>query len=175
MSDTQHVKYASPHRSRFLGTTCLRISIVAVIIGLTAAFTRVGVLVPIALLVAVAGIIFGHWAGPRRSGQALIGALLSYAVAAGMVFGVMIPNYAQARTVAMTNECARNLREIDDAKQQWAVKFRKGNREIPASKDLEPFLPDGKFPQCPSGGTYDIHAITETPTCSVKSHNSKPE
>jgi hypothetical protein len=171
MSDTQHIKYASPHRSRFLGATCLRISIVAVIAGLAAAFTRVGVLVPIALLVAVAGIIFGHWAGPRRSGQALIGALLSYAVALGMVFGMMIPNYARARSVATTNECARNLREIDDAKQQWAVKFRKGNREIPTSKDLEPFMPGGKFPSCPSGGTYNIRSVTETPTCSVEAHN----
>ena len=175
MSDTQHTRFVSPHRIRFLGATCLKISIAAVIAGLVAAFTRIGLLVPIALVVAVAGIIFGHWAGPRRSGNALVGILLSYVVAAGMLFGVMIPSYAKARTTAMATECARNLRAIDEAKQQWAVKFRKGNREIPTAKDLEPFLPGNKFPQCPAGGTYNIRAITESPTCSVEAHNGKNE
>lgn len=175
MSETPHVKYASPHRIRFLGATCLKLGIVAVIVGLTAAFTRIGVLVPFALVIGLAGIIFGHWAGPRRSGKALVGVLLSYAVAAGMVFGVMIPNYARARNLAITTECARNLRAIDEAKQQWAVKFRKGNKEIPAANDLGPLMKDGKFPLCPGGGNYNIRAVTETPTCSVDSHNSKFE
>ena len=175
MSDTQHTRFASPHRSRFLGATSLRISIVAMIVGLAAAFTRVGLLVPVALIVAIAGIIFGHWAGLRRSGQALIGALLSYLVAAGMVFGVMLPNYARARATAQATECARNLRQIDEARQQWAVKLHKGNHEIPTPKDLESFLPGNKFPQCPAGGTYNIRSLTETPTCSIAAHNGKSE
>jgi hypothetical protein len=175
MSEAPHGKFTSPHRIRFLGATCLKISIAAIILGLAAALTRFGVLVPIALVVAFAGIAFGHWAGLRRSGKALIGALLSYAVAAGMVFGVMVPNFVNVRNNSVTFECARNLRAIDEAKQLWAVKFRKGNRETPTPKDLEPFLKDGKFPACPGGGTYNIRSITETPKCSVAAHNSKPD
>ncbi len=64
------------------------------------------------------------------------------------------------------NACINNLREIDAAKQQWALEKNKTQDAIPTAQDLLPYFKDGTFPVCPSGGTYAINAVGELPTCS---------
>jgi DNA repair exonuclease SbcCD ATPase subunit len=68
------------------------------------------------------------------------------------------------------NACINNLRQIDAAKQQWALEKNKTADAIPAVQDLLPYLKDGIFPVCPSGGTYAINAVGEAPTCSTPGH-----
>ncbi|MGH7975075.1 MAG: hypothetical protein ACREDS_09305 [Limisphaerales bacterium] len=68
------------------------------------------------------------------------------------------------------NACINNLRQIDAAKQQWALEKNKTADAIPTALDLLPFFRNGIFPVCPSGGTYTIGAVGDPPTCSVPGH-----
>ena len=68
------------------------------------------------------------------------------------------------------NTCINNLRQLDAAKQQWALEKGKSGEDIPRPQDLLPYLKDGVFPACPDGGRYVIHSVDELPTCSVRGH-----
>jgi len=71
---------------------------------------------------------------------------------------------------AQLNACINNLRQIDAAKQQWALENDKTADAIPSAQDLLPYLSNMVFPVCPSGGTYTINAVGVPPTCSVPGH-----
>jgi small-conductance mechanosensitive channel len=77
--------------------------------------------------------------------------------------------YAEAE-LEKRNECINNLRQIDAAKQQWALENNKTADTIPTAQDLLPYLKDQTFPVCPSGGTYTINAVGIPPTCSTPGH-----
>lgn len=78
---------------------------------------------------------------------------------------------SQDAAVIARKTCINNLRMIDDAKQEWATENDMGNDAVPGVKDLLPYLKDGVFPVCPSGGTYSINAVDEVPTCSYPGHH----
>ena len=67
------------------------------------------------------------------------------------------------------NICINNLRQIDAAKQQWALENNKTANDVPTEEDLLPYLRND-FPVCPSGGTYTIGAVGVPPTCSYPGH-----
>jgi chromosome segregation ATPase len=71
---------------------------------------------------------------------------------------------------AQMNSCINNLRQIDGAKQQWALEYNKNDGAIPTVSDLLPYLRDNVFPVCPSGGNYNINAVAVNPTCSITGH-----
>ena len=68
------------------------------------------------------------------------------------------------------NACINNLRQIDAAKQLWALENDKTAADIPTEQDLLPYFKDGVFPACPSGGTYTIGAVGNAPACSIPGH-----
>jgi septal ring factor EnvC (AmiA/AmiB activator) len=68
------------------------------------------------------------------------------------------------------NLCINNLRQIDAAKQQWALENNAAADAVPAAQDLLPYLPNLTFPVCPSGGAYTINAVGAPPTCSIPGH-----
>jgi regulatory protein YycI of two-component signal transduction system YycFG len=76
----------------------------------------------------------------------------------------------QSDADAERNACINNLRQIDAAKQQWALEKNKTADAVPIEQDLLPYFKDGVFPACPSGGVYAINAVGEVPTCSIPGH-----
>jgi hypothetical protein len=72
------------------------------------------------------------------------------------------------------NTCINNLRQIDAAKQQWALEKNKKPVAIPTAQDLAPYFKDGILPVCPSGGAYTLNAVGELPACSVPGHLLPP-
>ena len=66
--------------------------------------------------------------------------------------------------------CINNLRQIDGAKQQWALENHKDTNAIPTSADIAPYLRSNKFPVCPGKGKYTISRACDDPTCSVPGH-----
>lgn len=72
------------------------------------------------------------------------------------------------------NRCNDNLRQIDLAKQEWALDKNRTQDAIPAIKDLLPYLKNGTFPACPAGGIYLINSVSEFPVCSVPGHGLTP-
>lgn len=76
----------------------------------------------------------------------------------------------QADANAARNQCINNLRQIDTAKNQWALENNKSADAVPTAQDLLPYFPNNIFPVCPSGGTYTIGTVGEAPVCSIPSH-----
>jgi len=76
----------------------------------------------------------------------------------------------QAAALNQQNVCINNLRQIDVAKQQWALEKSKAATDVPTGEELLPYLKDGVFPSCPAGGLYSINAVGEVPTCTIAGH-----
>ncbi len=105
--------------------------------------------------------------GNQHAGRRLaIGA----AVPVGMLAAIAIPNFVNARHAAQKNTCVTNLRQIDAAKQQWALENKKADTDVPTPDDLKPYLKLHKLPTCPAGGTYNLHHVADLPACSVPGH-----
>jgi hypothetical protein len=137
------------------------------------------------IFAAIPGVICGHKALSKikhssgaltGQGLAIAGLVTGYLGIAWAVFmiplmmAIAIPNFVKARETAQMNACINNLRQIDAAKQEWALEKGKSPGDVPTVADLVPYLKDGKFPICPSGGTYTIGAVSNAPTCSIPSH-----
>lgn len=66
--------------------------------------------------------------------------------------------------------CINHLRQLDGAKQQWALENKKTAEAIPTTQDLTPYLKDNILPVCPNGGKYTVGAMNDAPTCSSDGH-----
>jgi hypothetical protein len=82
----------------------------------------------------------------------------------------LIPNYVRARSTSAMAACINNLRQIDGAKQQWALENNKTSNDVPTMDDLRVYMgrgPQGTIPRCPAGGTYIPGRVGESPRCSI--------
>ena len=68
------------------------------------------------------------------------------------------------------NRCINHLRDLDLAKQEWALDKNKSQNAIPLERELRPYLKKGIIPTCPGGGIYLINSVSEFPVCSLPGH-----
>ncbi|MGD0744940.1 MAG: hypothetical protein ABSA45_07280 [Verrucomicrobiota bacterium] len=94
--------------------------------------------------------------------------LLPAVAVPALLAAVAIPNFVKARSVSQQNACINNLRQIDAAKNEWALEKGKTAPDIPTREDLLPYV--RRWPVCPAGGTYAIGRVDEKPTCSIPGH-----
>ncbi len=91
----------------------------------------------------------------------------------GLLAAIAIPNFVKARTTSQANACVNNLRQIDGAKQQWALENKQLPTASPTSTDIQPYMGRGStgsaFPLCPANGTYTVGDLNTAPVCSVSS------
>ena len=84
----------------------------------------------------------------------------------GVLLAIAVPNFIKARETSRTKSCVANLKQIDSAKEQWAMDNKKTSADTPTATDL---YGTDKYvkstPACPSSGTYTIAAIGTAPTC----------
>jgi hypothetical protein len=71
---------------------------------------------------------------------------------------------------ARAGVCINNLRQIDAAKQQWALENARTPDAIPTPADMARYLPTKALPICPAGGAYALNAVNTKPTCNVAGH-----
>src|SRR6266566_4666425 len=69
----------------------------------------------------------------------------------GMLAAIAIPNFIKARSTSQMNACINNLRQIDEAIQQWALENKKDAAATVAYSDISAYLKNSVI--CPSGGT----------------------
>ena len=162
-------------------TNC-SLAVWSLVLGILAVVLSVACIGP---LFAIPAVICGHMAYSRikRSagalsgeGLALGGLITGYLSIAlipfiGLLAAIAIPNFVRARTTAQMHACISNLRQIDGAKQQWALDNKKQTTDMPTAKELEAYL-DKSFTtrKCPAGGVYTINAVGQKPTCSISCH-----
>ena len=87
----------------------------------------------------------------------------------GLLAAIAIPNFVKARTTAQANACINNLRQIDGAKQQWALELKQAPTATPSAGAVGSYLggSGGTMPTCPQAGTYTIGTVATKPTCSI--------
>jgi TolA-binding protein len=71
---------------------------------------------------------------------------------------------------ANLNACINNLRQIDAAKQQWALEQGKPTGALMTAADLAPYLPNKTVPTCPGGGVYTLNPVGISPICNIPGH-----
>src|SRR5437588_681147 len=77
---------------------------------------------------------------------------------------------ANATPEAKANACINNLRQIEGAKQQWALENNKTADAVPTAADIALYLKNKIVPTCPAGGIYTVNAVNAEPTCSIPGH-----
>lgn len=154
----------------------------SLVLGIAAFFFN---MLCVGILLAIPAVICGHMALTRIKGSngllsgqgvAIGGLITGYinialaVVCIPLLMAIAIPNFVKARDTAMANACINNLRQIDAAKQEWALEHGKKPDDVPTTQDLLPYLKNQKIPVCPAGGTYTIGKVSTPPTCTVTNH-----
>jgi len=100
----------------------------------------------------------------KKSGFTLVEIMIVVAII-GLLAAIAIPNFVKARQSSQQKSCMNNLRQIDGAKDQWAIDKGKTSADTPGQADLEPYLKS--WPICPAAGAYTINAVGTEASCSI--------
>ena len=89
----------------------------------------------------------------------------------GILMAIAVPNFIKARETSRRNSCIANLKQIDSAKEQWAMDNRKTTGDACQMSDLtgaNGYMKGAATgPVCPSGGAYTVNVIGTNPACSL--------
>jgi hypothetical protein len=67
--------------------------------------------------------------------------------------------------------CINNLRQLDGAKQQWALERSLTNGTAPVIYEINQYVKGQQRPICPQGGSYTYGNVGELPRCTIAEHN----
>ena len=90
----------------------------------------------------------------------------------GILLAIAVPNFIRARESSRAKSCVANLKQIESAKEQWAMDTKAAGTATPADTALwgttDSYIK--KAPACPSGGTYTVGSLAASPTCNITDH-----
>jgi prepilin-type N-terminal cleavage/methylation domain-containing protein len=111
----------------------------------------------------------------RKTGFTLVEIMIVVAII-GLLAAIAIPNFVRARTTAQMNACINNLRQIDGAKQQWALEHQATSTAAPGATDVQPYMgrgSGGTLPSCPADSnktfatSYTLGTVQVAPVCQI--------
>jgi prepilin-type N-terminal cleavage/methylation domain-containing protein len=101
----------------------------------------------------------------RRGAFTLVEIMIVVAII-GLLAAIAIPNFIKAREYSQKNACIANLKQIDGAKNTWALEQKKVNSDLPVDTDLfgvTQYIREK--PACPANGAYSLGVVSDKPTC----------
>ncbi len=113
----------------------------------------------------------------KKHGFTLVEIMIVVAII-GLLAAIAIPNFVRARTTSQMNACINNLRQIDGAKQQWALEHQATSSATMGATDIQPYMGRGSgggLPWCPADSTqqfsnsYVWGNVSTAPVCNIVS------
>ena len=105
----------------------------------------------------------------HQSGFTLVEIMIVVAII-GFLAAIAIPSFMKARTTSQKNACINNLRQMEAAKEQWALEKNKNTGDAVVESEVLKYLKGNKLPVCPQGGKYTMHAVGQNCECSIPGH-----
>lgn len=102
-----------------------------------------------------------------ESGFTLVEIMIVVAII-GLLAAIAIPSFMKARTTSQTNACINNLRQMEAAKEQWALETKQAQGATADTAACTVYLKT--TPICPAGGTYTWSVIGTNVTCTITNH-----
>lgn len=103
----------------------------------------------------------------RTAGFTLVEIMIVVAII-GLLATIAIPSFMKARATSQKNACINNLRQIEAAKEQWALETRQGQWAAAVTDEVNEYMK--KAPTCPAGGTYVYGVVGSNATCTATDH-----
>ena len=96
----------------------------------------------------------------------------------GILLAIAVPNFVKARESSRVKACVANLKQIQSAKEQWAMDQRQPGTASPAAGVLYGtgmYIPGpATGPVCPANNAaYTINAVDTNPSCSYAATNAE--
>ena len=87
----------------------------------------------------------------------------------GILLAIAVPNFVKARETSRAKACVSNLKQIDSAKEQWAMdtKAADGDTGPLMSAIAGSNLYIKATPSCPSNGNYTVNVVGTDPVCDI--------
>lgn len=104
----------------------------------------------------------------RKRGFTLVEIMIVVLIIA-ILMSIAVPNFIKARANSQNSTCIANLKQIEAAKEQWAMESGQGATATPTSANLAPAYLKS-WPSCPTSGVYTIGDMSTRPTCSQTGH-----
>ena len=98
----------------------------------------------------------------NKSGFTLVEIMIVVAII-GLLAAIAIPSFMKARTTSQKNACINNLRQIEAAKEQWALETKQAQGNDVVTTTVDGYIKTK--PSCPAGGTYYYNVIGTNCVC----------